>query len=69
MLASDGHFIVSVGNDVTFEWCIEAAQRAAPEAAADKLLQDPCCKTAVGCVTNWEHAMDFVMGPLHVWRR
>lgn len=55
MPASDGFFILSVGNDATFERFIAVAQKAAPDAGAEKLLEDPLFKSAVARVTNREH--------------
>jgi len=50
MPASDGHFILSVGNDPTFERFIAVAKQADP--TAEELLSDPRFKTAVARVEN-----------------
>jgi crotonobetainyl-CoA:carnitine CoA-transferase CaiB-like acyl-CoA transferase len=55
MPASDGFFILSVGNDATFERFIAVAQQADPDANAGDLLQDERFNCAVGRVTNREH--------------
>jgi len=52
MPAADGHFVLSVGNDPTFERFIAVCREAAPDAAAEKLLEDPCFATAVARVVN-----------------
>lgn len=52
MPASDGHFILSVGNDPTFERFVAVAREADPSAGAEKLLEDPRFKTAVARVQN-----------------
>jgi crotonobetainyl-CoA:carnitine CoA-transferase CaiB-like acyl-CoA transferase len=55
MPASDGFFILSVGNDATFERFIAVAQQADPDANAGDLFQDERFNCAVGRVTNREH--------------
>jgi len=58
MPASDGFFILSVGNDATFERFIAVAQKANPDAGAENLLEDPLFNTAVARVTNRAHVTD-----------
>jgi len=50
MPAADGHFILSVANDPTFERFIAVAKQADP--AAEELLQDARFKSAVARVEN-----------------
>lgn len=52
MPASDGYFIMAVGNDATFQRFVEVASRAAPEAGAEKLLEDGRFNAAAARVEN-----------------
>jgi len=58
MPASDGFFILSVGNDATWVRFVEVAHRANPDAGAESLLEDPLFKSAVARVTNRAHVTD-----------
>jgi len=58
MPASDGFFILAVGNDPTFERFVEVARRAAPEAGAEKLLQDERFNTAASRTANRKMVTD-----------
>jgi len=50
--ASDGFFILAVGNDPTFERFVQVCQRAAPDAGAEKLLQDERFNAAAARTAN-----------------
>eukprot|EP00435_Cladocopium_sp_Y103_P045765 s3551_g13.t1 len=52
MPAADGYFTLAVGNDPTFERFISVAIKAAPEANAEKLLEDDRFKTQTARVDN-----------------
>mmetsp|Transcript_80337 Transcript_80337/g.126839 ORF Transcript_80337/g.126839 Transcript_80337/m.126839 type:complete len:450 (+) Transcript_80337:2-1351(+) len=52
MPAADGYFTLAVGNDPTFERFISVAVKAAPEANAEKLLEDDRFKTQTARVDN-----------------
>lgn len=54
MPAADGHFILSVANDPTFERFVEVAQKADPSAQAGRLLDDDRFCNAVARVQNRE---------------
>jgi len=62
MPASDGYFILSVGNDGQFQKFIEVASRAAPELNPDRLLEDPLFKTAPARVMNRQKVTDTCNG-------
>ncbi|CAE8631381.1 unnamed protein product, partial [Polarella glacialis] len=58
MPASDGYFMLSVGNDATFVRFVEVAVRADPAAGAEQLLEDPRFKTGPMRVENRELVTD-----------